>query len=96
MEPCKYYWLKMRLGIINHVPQCLSCARNKGTTSTDPIVQYPTPARLFETIAIDLLQIHKSHQGSTYVLVCVDNFISYVVLASLPKKSATIVVHALV
>ncbi len=84
----RYYWPTMRLDIINYVAQCLSCVQIKGTTHTTPILEYPTPSGPFETVAIDLLQLPCSHQGSTYVLVCVDRFNRFVVLAPVPNKSA--------
>ncbi len=94
----RYYWPTMRLHIMNHVVQCLSCAQTKGTTYmySAPILEYPTPAGPFETVAIDLLQLPRSHQGSAYVLVCVNYFRLFVVLAPLPNKSVAVVAHALV
>jgi len=93
----KYYWPTMRIDIERHVAQCLSCAQHKGTTSKPaPILEYPTPDGPWDTIAIDLLQLPRSHQGSTHVLVCVDHFSRFVVLATLPNKSAEAVAHALV
>ncbi len=85
----------LRLDIEKHIPQCLSCAETKGTTKTAPILEYPLPARPFDVIGIDLLQLPRSHQGSSYVLVCVDHFSRFTVLAPLSSKSATTVAHAL-
>ena len=92
----KYYWPKMRLDITTHVSQCSSCAQNKGNTKTAPILEYPMPTSPFETVAIDLLKMPKSTQGSVYVLVCVDHFSRFVILAPLSNKSASAVAHALV
>ncbi len=92
----RYYWPTMRLDIANHVEGCLSCARTKGSTRTAPMLEYPTPSGPFETVAIDLLQLPCSRQGSSYVLVCVDHFSRFVILAPLPNKSASVVAHALV
>ncbi len=50
-----YYWPKMRIDIINHVAQCLSCVQTKGCTTTAPILEYPMPDGPFDTVAIDLL-----------------------------------------
>ncbi len=50
----------------------------------------------FDVVGIDLLQLPRSHQGSPYVLVCVDHFSRFTVLAPLPNKFATTVAHALV
>ena len=96
MARLKYYWPKMRLDITTHVSQCVSCAQHKGHTNTAPILEYPTPAGPFETVAIDLMQLTPSRQGSNYVLVCVDYFSRFVVLAPLQNKSANAVAHALV
>lgn len=96
MARAKYYWPKMRLDIVAHVSQCLSCASTKGNTSTAPILEYPTPVCPFDTVAIDLLSLPRSRQGSTSVLVCVDHFSRFVILAPLPNKSASAVAHALV
>ena len=96
MARTKYYWPHMARDITNHVSQCVDCARNKGNTKTAPIQEYPTPARPFETVAIDLLQLPCSKQGSVYVLVCVDHFSRYTVLIPLPNKSAASVAHAFV
>ena len=50
-----------------------------------------------DVVAIDLLQLSvKSRQGSKYVLVMVDHFSRYVVLAPIQDKSTKAVAHALV
>ncbi len=67
-----YYWPKMCIDVISHVAQCLSCVQTKFCTTTAPILEYPTPDGPFDTVAIDLLKLPHSHQGSTYVLVCVN------------------------
>ncbi len=59
-------------------------------------MEYPTPAGPFQTVAINLLQLPCSRQGSSYVLVCVDNFSRFVVLAPLHNKSSNAVAHGLV
>ncbi len=94
MDRQRYYWPKMRIDIINHVAQCLSCAQTNGSTTTAPILEYAMPDGLFDTVAIDLLKLPRSHQSSTYVLVCLDHFSRFVVPAPLPNKSATSVAYA--
>ncbi len=96
MTQAKYYWPTMHLDIEKHIAQCLSCAETKGTTTTAPILKYPLPAGPFDVVGIDLLQLPCSIQGSIYVLVCVDHFSRFTVLAPLPNKSATTVAHAIV
>ncbi len=86
----------MRIDVEKHISQCLSCARTKGTTSTAPILEYPLPAGPFDVVGIDLLQLPCSTQGSVYILVCVDHFSRFVVLAPIRNKSALTVAHAIV
>ncbi len=74
----------------------MSCAETKGTTQTAPILEYPLPTGPFDNVGIDLLQLPRSIQGSTYVLVCVDHFSRFTDQAPLPNKSATTVAHATV
>ncbi len=92
----KYYWPTMRMDVEKHISQCLSWAQIKGTTSTAPILEYPLPAGPFDVVGIDLLQLSRSTQGSVYILVCVDNFSFFVLLAPLRNKSAVTVAHAIV
>ncbi len=84
------------LDIERHIAQCLSCAETNGTTHTAPTLEHPLPTGPFDVVGIDLLQLPRSIQGSTYVLVCVDHLSRFTVLAPVPNKSATTVAHALV
>ncbi len=59
-------------------------------------LEHPLPAGPFDVVSIDLLQLPRSIQGSIYVLVCVDHFSRFTVLAPLPNKSATTMAHAIV
>ncbi len=92
----KYYWPTMRIDIEKHISKCLSRAQTKGTTSTAPILEYHLPAGPFEVVGIDFLQLPRSTQGSVYILVCVDYFSRFVVLAPLRNKAAVTVAHAIV
>ncbi len=96
MAHAKYYRPTMCLDIEKHISQCLSCAETKGITTIAPILEYPLPARPFDVEGINLLQLPRSIQSSTYVLVCFDHFGRFTVLAPLPNKSATTVAHAIV
>ena len=93
----KFYWPTMKVDIDSHISKCVKCAQHKGTVPKPaPILQYPPPEGPWDVVAIDLLQLPASHQGSRYVLVCVDHFSRYVVLAPLPNKTADAVAHALI
>ena len=93
----KYYWSTLRRDIQSHVSKCISCARNKGHTNPPaPILEYPTVAGPFDTVSVDLLKLPVSHQGSQYLMVCVDFFSRFVIMAPLVSKSAREVAHALV
>ncbi len=72
------------------------CAETKGTTQTAPILQHPLPAVPFNVVDVDLLQLTRSIQVSIYILVYIDHFSRFTVLAPLYNKSATTVVHAIV
>ncbi len=61
-----------------------------------PILEYPPPDRPWDVVSIDLLQLPVSHQGSKYLLVCVDHLSRYVVLYPVKDKSAKSVAHALI
>ena len=92
-----YFWPTMRTDIEAHVSKCLQCAQHKGTVPRPaPILEYPPPARPWDVVSLDLLQLPTSRQGSKYLLVCVDHLSRYVVLAPLRDKSAKTVAHALV
>ena len=93
----KYYWPTMRLDIDAYVDQCAKCAQHKGTVPKPaPILEYPPPTRQWDVVGIDLLQLPTSRQGSKYLLVCVDHFSRYVVLAPLKDKTASAIAHALI
>ncbi len=92
----KYYWPTTRLDIEKHIAQYLSCDETQGTKHTAPILEYPLPAGPFGVVGIDLLQLPRSIQGSTYVLVCVGHFSRFTVMAPLSNKSSTTVAHAIV
>ncbi len=92
----KYYWPTICTDVVKHISQWLSYAQTKGTTSTAPILEYPLPAGHFDIVGIDLLQLPSSTQGSVYILVCVDHFSRFVVLAPLHNKSTVTVAHAIV
>ncbi len=92
----KYYGPTIHIDVEKHISQCLSYAQTKGTTSTALILEYPLPPGPFDVVGINLLQLPRSTQGSVYILVCVDHFSHFVVLAPLRNMSAVTAAHAIV
>ncbi len=93
----KYYWPTLRIDVEAHVAQCKECAKHKGVIKgAAPILQYPVPELPWDVVSIDLLQLPQSHYGSRYLLVCIDQFSRYLVLAPLHNKSAKNIAHALI
>ncbi len=92
----KYYWPTMHIDIDKHVSCCLSYTHTKATATTAPILEYPLRTGPFDVFGLDLLQLPHSSQGSGYILVCVEHFSLFVVLAPFHDKSAAVIAHALV
>ena len=93
----KYYWPTLKLDVEKYVRQCTPCAQCKGVVpGPAPIFEYPAPAKPWDVVSIDLLQLPLSRQGSRYLLVAVDHFSRFVVVAPLANKTAEAVAHALV
>ncbi len=90
-----YFWPTMRVDTDAYVDRCVKCAQRKGTVPRPAqILEYPPPDRPRNVVSIDLLQLPASHQGSRYLLVCVDHLSIYVVSAHVKDKSAKSVAHA--
>ncbi len=68
---------------------------NDASPGTNPGIP-PRPNRPWDVVSIDLLQLPSSHQGSKYLLVCVNHLSRYVVLGSSKDKSVKSVAHALI
>ncbi len=76
---------------------CVKCGHHKGTVpESAPIFQNPPPEGPGDVAVIDLLQLLASHQGSRYLLVCVDQFSQIVSLEPLQNKTAEAVADALI
>ncbi len=92
-----YFWQKIHMAIDTHVAKCVKCARHNGNVQCPaPILDYPPPDQPWDVVSIDLLQLPASHQGSKYLLVCVDHLSRYVVLAPIKDKSAKSIAHTLI
>ena len=91
-----YYWPTMRVDIDACVAKYVIYAQHKGNLPKPaPILEYPPPEQPWDVVAMDLFQLTPSHQGSNCLLVCVDHFSRYVVLAKVKEKTADAIVHAL-
>ena len=61
----KYYWPTMRVDIDAYIDKCVECAQHKGNLPKPAlIVEYPPPEQPWNVVAMDLLQLLPSHQGS--------------------------------
>ncbi len=57
-----YFWPTMRVDVDAYVAKCIKCAQHKGTVPRPaPILEYPPPARPWDVVSIDLLQLPASH-----------------------------------
>ncbi len=93
----RYYWPTMKIDAEKHVVRCVKCAHYKGVPSgSAPILQYPPPRCPFDCVSIDLLQLPSSYYGSKYIVVMVDMFPRYVMLAPIKEKTARALAHAVV
>ncbi len=92
-----YLWPTMRVYVDAYVAKCVKGAQHKGTVPRPALIlEYLLPDGSWDVVSIDLLQLHASHQGSRYLLVCVDHLARYVVFASVKYKSAKSIVHTLI
>ncbi len=86
----------MRKDIKAHIDICHTCSSTKGFIHVPvPMLNYPTPAGPWDTIAVDLLKLPITRCGNQYLFVATDNFSRFSVLVPLPDKSAQIVARAL-
>ncbi len=93
----KLLWPTMKVDINAHVSKCAHCAQHKGTVPKPaPILQYPPPEGPWDVVAIDLLQLPVSNQGSLYLFVVFIFFSRFVILAPVQNKTAEAVAHALI
>ncbi len=92
-----YFWPTIRVDTDAYVDRCVKCAQLKGTVPRPAkILEYSPSDRPWDVVSFDLLQFPASHQGSRYLLVCVDHLSRYVVLAPVKGISAKSVAHALI
>ncbi len=83
-----YFRPTMRVDTDAYVDRCVKCVQHKDTVPRSaPILEYPPPDRPWDVVSIDLLQLPASHQGSRYLLVCIDHLSRYTVLAPVKDKA---------
>ena len=93
----KYYWPTMRVDIDAYIDKYVKCAQHKvNLPKPAPILEYSPPEQSEDVVAMDLLQLPPGHQGSKYLLVCVNHFSRYVVLVPVKEKIADAIAHALI
>ncbi len=93
----KYYWPTLRVDVEKYVAQCIVCAKHKGSMKGPaPMLQYPVQEAPWGVVNIDLLQLPQSQYGSRHLLVCVDQFFRFLVIAPVKDKTSKRVAHALV
>ena len=70
----RYYWPHWKQIVIEHVNNCMTCARRKATGGSKAPLQPWQPAeRVFERIAMDIVgPVHESRNGNKYILVLSD------------------------
>ena len=87
----------MRIHIENYVAWYVVCAHHKGKANGPAIIlQYPPPKQPWSIVTIDLFQLPRIQYGSQFLLVCVDNFLRFVVLSPMKNKTVTSIGHTFV
>ncbi len=86
----KYYWPTMRTDVEITSHSVFLVLKQKIRSLLHLVLEYSLPAVPFDVVGVDLIQLPRSRKGSVYILVCVDHFSRFVVLAPLRNKSAVI------
>ena len=85
----KYWWHTLGGDVRAYVNSCLVCQKRKSSNSTNVREVIRREPRIWETLAIDLLDMHVvSEDGMRYVCVMTEFSTSYVFLFALPSKEA--------
>lgn len=88
----KYHWPPMSRDICEHVSQCATCARFRGSAAGEqPMLDVPIPAEPCDTTGID-----EKQQWLQYLLVAVGLFTRYTVLVPLKDKAAKYIARVLI
>lgn len=87
----RYYWPRMSGDVKKHIANCVSCKENKhSTVSTAPEMgKQRITTRPFQVICMDYIQsLPRSKQGNAHLLVVMDLFSKYCLLAPVKKISS--------
>ena len=92
-----YYWPSMRRDIMRHCVLCAACAQHRPSLHHEsPNLAYPIPHAPWDCVSVDVLKLPLTENGFHYLLVCVDGFSRFTILAPLKDKSAHSVAQAFI
>ena len=91
----RYYWYSMRKDINNYIKKCLACQFNPLKDPTYVTFSTKVSAKIpFGTIAVDLIKLSPTSQGSCYALTCMDLFTLFLLIVPIPNKTLETVIEA--
>lgn len=88
---CKYYWPGMAVDCKKHIRSCITCKECKpSTVATAPAMgKQKLTTKPFQILALDFIQsLPRSKQGKCHLLVMMDLFSKWILLAPLRKIEA--------
>ncbi len=94
----EYHWPIMRKDISAYTDMYHTCVINKGSVDKPVhILSYSTPLEPWDNLAIDLLKLSMTSEGShQYLIVAIHHFSRYSILIPLKNKTAQTVATALI
>ena len=86
------YWVGIGKDVSRYCNRCLTCQRTKAPATHPAPLQPVVASRPWELVAVDVLKVPMSHQGSQYILVVQDYFSKWpFAVPMLDQKADTIV-----
>ena len=92
----RYYWPEWKQCVIEHINNCMICAKRKATGGSKAPLKPLQPAeRVFERIAMDIVgPVHESRNGNKYILVLSDYASRFAITIPMPnQKAPTVAAH---
>ena len=92
----RYYWPHWKQIVIEHVNNCMICAKRKATGgSKAPLKPLQPVERVFERIAMDIVgPVHESRNGNKYILVLSDYASRFAItIPMVNQKAPTVAEH---